>query len=69
MTIYWPIIADDQLAAYLSDKILVRPDYGYATEANLKSLAGSRYQEALRKQKEQREKDNKSVIRSFNLRR
>jgi len=68
MTIYWPIIADDQLAAYLSDKILVRPNYGYATEATIKALAESKYQEALRKQNEQRGKDNKSVTRSYNLR-
>jgi hypothetical protein len=27
------VIPDDELAAYLADKLTVKPDYGYSTEA------------------------------------
>ena len=51
------IIPDSELEAYLKDKLTVKPDYGYSTEAA--STITSRMVEAAEAEKKNREDNNK----------
>jgi hypothetical protein len=57
-------IKDDQLAEYLEDKNLTPPD---TYEERVSPKMASRYEAAFKRQAEERAKGNKSVTRSYGL--
>ena len=60
---YRTVIPDDQLEAYLADKLTERPFYGFETE--VVNLSTEDWLNRLRKQDEERKRNNANITRGL----